>query len=285
MEDVRNPVVAGTFYEKEPDRLRVQIEWCFKHPIGPGELPKKLNGSTRLSTGYISPHAGYVYSGPVAAHVFYNMSQEKQPETIIIIGPNHTGMGAPIALAPWKEWKTPLGKIKVDLHLRDLIIKKSTIIMPDYEAHSYEHSIEVQLPFIQYLYGDSVKILPIVAMDQSLESAQRVAEELIGFLDETGRDAIVIASTDFNHYEPHDVTVRKDRQAIQAIKSLEPSKFYQTIIEENVSVCGPFGVMVLMFMHKKRGGKPPILLKHATSGETGGDKSYTVGYVSAVFPL
>jgi len=285
VEGVREPAVAGSFYEATRERLLAQLKWCFEHPLGPGALEKRGELGTRASTGFIAPHAGYMYSGPVAAHVYYKLAQEKPPETIVLVGPNHTGMGAPISLAPWKAWRTPLGLVRVDTELRDLIIKKSKVIMPDYEAHIFEHCLEVQLPFIQYALGEEVKILPIVAFDQSLEAAIATAEELLALAEELGRDYVVIASTDFNHYEPHKITCEKDEKALRAIESLDPKEFYKVVTKENVSVCGPFAVAVLVHIHKKRSGKKPILLKHATSGDVSGDKRYTVGYASVEFPL
>ncbi len=281
---VRNAVAAGLFYEGSRERLIKQIEWCFLHELGPGRLPEKTNGSSRSSIGYISPHAGYMYSGPIAAHTYFNLSLERKPETIIIIGPNHTGLGKPVSLAPWREWETPLGRITVDVELRNHLARHSRVIQLDYAAHLYEHSIEVQIPFIHYIYGGDVKILAIAALDQRPSTAEAVANDLLYSIEELGRDAVIIASTDMTHYEPHEDAVRKDMIAFKAIESLEVKELYKVINLHGISMCGPLGVMVLMHIARKIGGKKPKILKYATSGDITGDKSAVVGYLSAVFP-
>lgn len=285
MEDIRRPAVAGYFYEADASQLRRRIEWCFRHRIGPGLLPERSGEGERESIGYVVPHAGYVYSGPVAAHAYYALSREKRPETIILIGPNHTGAGPPVSLAPWRKWRTPLGIMEVDVELRDYLVKRGGVIVPDYEAHLFEHSLEVQLPFIQYVYGEEVKILPIVALEQTPSVAEAVVAELEEAVEALGRDAVILASTDFNHYDPHDVTFRKDMRAIEAMESLDVEEFYRVVMREDVSVCGPLGVMVLMLLARRRRGGRPEILAHATSGDTSGDLSHTVGYVAAKFPL
>ncbi len=281
---VRHAVAAGLFYEKDPKKLREQIKNCFLHPLGPGRLPEATDGSSRSSIGYLSPHAGYMYSGPIAAHTYLSLSLEKKPETIIIIGPNHTGLGKPLSLAPWREWETPLGRLKVDIELRNYLMRESRILYPEYAAHLYEHSIEVQLPFIQFVYGNDVRILAIAAMDQRPQTAIALAEELIEALDRLGKDAVIIASTDMSHYEPHEIAVEKDMRAFKAMRTLDPDKLYKVIIENNISMCGPLGAMVLMHMARRLGGKEPEILRYATSGDVTGDKSAVVGYLSAVFP-
>ncbi len=281
----RDPVAAGLFYENNPNRLLEQIRQLFLHPLGPGKLPERKDNGKRDSIGYMAPHAGYIYSGPVAAHTYYRLSLEKTPDTIIIIGPNHTGIGPAVSMAPWKEWETPLGKIQVDTELRDYFVRKSRLLYPEYSAHLYEHSIEVQLPFIQYVYKDKVKILPISVLNQMPKIAERLAEELLEAIEELGKDAIIIASTDMTHYEPHDIAVKKDLDTFEIIKTLDHEQLFRFITENNVSMCGPLGVMVLMIIAKKNGGPTPELLKYATSGEITGDKEAVVGYLSARFPL
>ncbi len=280
----RHPVAAGMFYENRRESLLEQIRSLFLHPIGPGKLPQE-GGKSRESIGYISPHAGYIYSGPVAAHTYYWLSRERKPETIIIIGPNHTGLGPAVSMAPWREWETPLGKIPVDTELRDFLARKSTLIYPEYSAHLYEHSIEVQLPFIQYIYGSEVKILPIAVLNQIPPIAEKLAVELDEALEKLGRDAVIIASTDMTHYEPHEKAVEKDMGAFERIRTLDHKSLFEYLIKNNVSMCGPLGVMVLMIEAKRKGAGEPQLLKYATSGEITGDKDAVVGYLSARFPL
>lgn len=284
---VRRPVVAGAFYSDDPTSLIHEIEWSFLHPVGPGRLPEPKESDERLSLGYVSPHAGFIYSGPIAAHVYYHLSLERAPETIILIGTNHTGLGEDVSLAPWKAWETPLGKIDVDIELRDYIIKNATLIKPDYLAHIEEHSVEVQLPFVQYIYRKAEKkprILPIVVMDHRPKVMMNLAKELFEAMDALSRDSVVIASTDLNHYESHEATLKKDEKIINAMVELDPDKLYNAVFREGVSMCGPGGVIALIYMAKERTQKSPKVLKHGTSGDTSGNKRHTVGYLAAVFP-
>lgn len=282
---VRPPAVAGFFYEADPHELVSRIEWSFTHPAGPGRLPLKTPGSRRSSLGYIVPHAGYIYSGPVAAHSYLRLSEESKPDTIILIGPNHTGLGEPVSIAPWKHWKTPLGRVKVDWGMVEHIVKNSNIIMPSYDAHLNEHSLEVQLPFLQYIYGEDMPdIVPIVAYDQRPETAIAIIEDVTQAAESLGRDITILASTDLNHYDPHEITIEKDNAAIEAMKRLDPYEFYRTITIKQVTVCGPVGVMGLMHLAAKARSSPPVILKHATSGDTSGDRASVVGYLAAQFP-
>ena len=284
---VRKPVVSGLFYSDNPSSLIKEIEWSFHHHVGPGVLPSTSEGLQRLSLGYVSPHAGYVYSGPIAAHVYYRLSLEKTPDTIVIIGTNHSGLGEEVSLAPWKEWETPLGKLAVDVEARDYIIRNASIIKPDYLAHIEEHSVEVQLPFIQYIYmrrDKKPRILPIVVMDHRPKTMRGMAREIIETMKELGRDFVIIASTDLNHYDSHEVTIRKDEKVINAILNLDEEKLYEAVFREGVSMCGPGGVIALIVIAKDLNTGRPIVLKHATSGDTSGDTAHTVGYLAAMFP-
>lgn len=284
---VRRPVVSGVFYSNDSSSLIKEIEWSFLHPLGPNKLPDLQFQEERISLGYVSPHAGYMYSGPIAAHVYYNLSLEKPPDTIILIGTNHTGLGTDVSLAPWRQWETPIGKIDVDVEVRDYIIKNGSIIKPDYLAHIEEHSVEVQVPFIQYVYKDRKKkprILPIVVMDHRPEKMLAMTRELLEALSHFGRDFTVIASTDLNHYDPHEVTMNKDEKVIRAILDLDEKRLYNIVFREGVSMCGPGGVISLILMAKELTGKRPIVLKHATSGDVSGEKRHTVGYLAALFP-
>lgn len=281
----REPVAAGTFYELRKSSLEEQIRGSYLHNLGPGEVPRQEFGKERLSIGFISPHAGYIYSGPIAAHTYYNLSKEKKPDTIIIIGPNHTGLGPSVSIAPWKFWRTPLGRIQVDEELRDYIIANSKAIIPEFSAHLYEHSVEVQIPFLQHIYGSAVKILPLVMKEQSPRVAEAVARDLLEGIRKLGRDAVLIASTDMSHYEPYDEAIRKDLAAYKKIEEGDPVKFFEFIVKEDISMCGPGGVMVIMHMQRELSGGRAKLLKYATSGDITGDKEAVVGYLSARFPL
>lgn len=280
---VRLPVVAGYFYPSEPEKLRELIEHSFKHPLGPGELPQVSSTRRKDALGYVAPHAGYIYSGPIAAHVYYNLALDGKPETIIIIGTNHTGLGSLVSVYPAGKWITPLGELEVDAELARDIVNNSDLAELDTYAHVEEHSVEVQLPFIQYLFGNNVKIVPIVLGLHTPDVARDLSKAIYESLQTTGRDTIIIASSDFNHYDPHDITVAKDKKALDRILALDTDGLYKVILEEHVTICGPGGIMTLIELVKLYGKGEAKLLKYATSGDVSGDKSAVVGYAAIRF--
>ncbi len=283
--EVRSPVVAGTFYPEDPDTLKKAIEESFLHTIGPGKLPEVSTTRKRESSGYVVPHAGYIYSGPVAAHSYYRIASEGCPDTFIIIGPNHTGYGALVSVYPGGKWSTPLGLVSVDEELARNIISNSSYAELDVGAHVDEHSIEVQLPFLQYLFGERFMIVPIVLALQTPDVARDLAKAIHDAATHLGRDVVVLASSDFTHYEPHDIAMEKDLKAIGMIEKLDTNGFYNVLRELNVSACGPGGIMVAIEYTKLLYGEKARakLLKYATSGDTSGYKDAVVGYASIRF--
>jgi AmmeMemoRadiSam system protein B len=282
LSSIRRPVVAGYFYPSRREDLIKLIEWSFRHKLGPGEPPSPVNRGEHLSLGYVVPHAGYMYSGPVAAHAYYDLARDGVPQTVIILGTNHTGLGEPVSVYPEGRWETPLGYLEVDSELGKSVTKYSEIASLDRDAHLEEHSIEVQLPFLQYIFADKVRILPIVVGIHTPDVAGDLADSILKASSELGRDVVVLASSDFNHYEPHEVTVKKDEAAISKILELDTQGFYRAIIERNISICGPGGIMTLIEVAKRLQGKP-ALLKYATSGDVSGNKAAVVGYASIKF--
>jgi len=276
----RLPAVAGMFYEADAEALKAQIEWAFRHPLGPGSLPTVSNERQPLSKGFVVPHAGYMYSGPIAANSYFQIAAEGPAETYVIIGPNHTGLGEIVSVYPSGVWVTPLGEVEVDTELARTIISASSFAAPDEKAHLYEHSVEVQVPFLQYLFGDRFRIVPIVVYEQTPEIAEDLGKAILEAAEKIGRDIVVIASSDFTHYEPHDVAVAKDKLAIEAILELDPLKLYQTIQKYSISMCGPGPVMAMLYYAREAGASSAKLLRYATSGDVAGDKSSVVGYAS-----
>jgi len=157
---IRRPVQAGSFYSGTAESLKKQIEECFQHKLGPGKNPTVQKGPRNI-VGLVCPHAGYMYSGPVAAHSYYNLAIDGKPDTVVIFGPNHTGEGSGLAVVKEGAWRTPLGDVQIDEAVAHEILRKSKIIDVDDSAHAHEHSIEVQLPFLQYLYNAAFKFVPI----------------------------------------------------------------------------------------------------------------------------
>ncbi len=273
---VRKPCVAGAFYEARPEALRKQIEWCFLHDLGPGKLPEAEAADLELF-GLISPHAGYVYSGPVAAHAYYLLSRAERPETVIIVGPNHSGLGAPVAIVDSGEWETPLGRVPVDSECASLILEVSGVVEVDDSAHKYEHSIEVQLPFLQYVLG-GFKLVPIAMLLQNYQVSRALGRALAEAANRF--KALVIATTDFTHYEPQSAAEEKDRAAISEILKLDARGLYDVVVEKDISMCGYGPVMALIEAARAADCAKAELLKYATSGHVTGDTSSVVGYAS-----
>jgi MEMO1 family protein len=277
---IRKPAVAGLFYELDPDSLREQIEWCFKHELGPGNIP--VMGSKRDIKGVITPHAGYVYSGPVAAHAYHEIAEDGFPDTFIILCPNHTGLGSGVSTMNSGSWETPLGLADIDGEFADLMIEHSGIIDSNPTAHQKEHSAEVQLPFLQYLNPD-FQFVPVTMWMHDIETSKEIGNSIAKTASELGRDVVVIASTDFTHYQPQIVAQNQDMQVIDAIKAMDENLMMNRVAELNVSMCGYGPVAATMIATKKMGATNCEMLKYATSGDTTGDKSSVVAYASGVF--
>ncbi|GAB6148677.1 AmmeMemoRadiSam system protein B [Stetteria hydrogenophila] len=281
---VRRPAVAGSFYPADRGELVRLIEWAFTHRLGPGEIPEASPTRVKASIGFVAPHAGYMYSGPVAAHVYHALAREGRPEAVVVAGPNHTGMGAFLSVYPGGYWETPLGEVEVDSDLVKALVERSRYLEPDEDAHLYEHSVEVQVPFLQYIFKDPPKLVPIVFRDQSLEVAMDLARAVKAVQDELGVDLVFIASSDFTHYDPHDVAVKKDSAALEAIKRLDPEALYAVIEKYNVTMCGPGPVATLLYLARLHGASQAVVLKYATSGDVTGEKSWVVGYAAVRVP-
>jgi len=278
---IRHPTQAGTFYASSQQSLRTQIEECFKHELGPGALPKVADKSLQRIVGLVSPHAGYVYSGPVAAHGYHRLAGDGKPDVVVLFGPNHTGSGSALAVMREGVWRTPLGDVEIDTATADLISRASEIIDVDDSAHAFEHSIEVQLPFLQFLYGSAFRFVPICFLMQDLQSSREVGSAVAKALE--GKNAVVIASTDMTHYEPQRMAEKKDRAAIEGVLKLDEEGLYSTIEAQRMSMCGYGPTIAAITAAKALGAKKAELLCYKTSGDIVGDYSAVVGYASLVF--
>lgn len=274
---IRTPAVAGMFYPDEKNKLKKSIHDCFLHKLGPGKIPP--SSINRKIFGAICPHAGYMYSGPVACHSFYAISS-RIPELFIIVGPNHWGIGRDLATMNDCKWRTPLGDVEVDSETAEEISKASDIIDVDFFSHTREHSIEVQLPMIQELAGD-VKIVPISTINQSKDTADVVGLAMADFAEK--RSTVIIGSSDFTHYEPHELACEQDKALIEPILKLDVDEFYNVLEKRKVTACGYGAIASTMTACKKLGATRGELLKYATSGDVTGDMSSVVGYGSIVF--
>jgi AmmeMemoRadiSam system protein B len=274
---IRRPAIAGTFYSHDPLTLKGQIEECFTSPIGPGRLPSPSPKEGKRIIALISPHAGYIYSGGVAAHGYLSLAESHRPDLIVLLGPNHTGMGSGVSLMASGTWETPLGRVEIDEDAAREIHSLSEIIDLDDSAHLREHSLEVQLPFLQYIMG-GFKIVPIGMMMQDLSTSREVGRAIGEAVE--GRNALIIASTDFTHYESQSIAEKKDGRVIDAILSLDEEKVIDTVYRFNVSMCGYGPVAAAITAAKVLGAGRASLLKYATSGDVTGDRYQVVGYAS-----
>src|SRR3990170_65759 len=272
---LRHPAVAGHFYHGSAEALRKQV----REFIIPDAKRVK-------AFGVLSPHAGFLYSGSVAGAVY---SGVELPDTFVLIGPNHTGLGAPISLMARGQWETPLGTVTIDEPLAAAILSKSSRIHEDTLAHIREHSLEVQLPFIQY-FKEKFTIVPIQMLDVRLESCLEVGRAIAGAIAECGmRNAeskgsgvLIIASSDMSHYESAETAKEKDHKAIHHILDLDPESLYRTARDSGISMCG-FGPAVAMLSAcKALGATRAELIKYANSGEVSGDFKQVVGYAGIV---
>ena len=269
---MRFPTVAGQFYAGNAEALEKQIKDCFLSPIGPGDLPTLNKNGPRKIKGIVSPHAGFMFSGPVAAHGFKALAEDGFPEVFVIIGPNHTGMGKSIGMTD-QDFQTPFGRIETDKELAARI--KGGVIDMDIASHRHEHSLEVQLPFIQFFQKES-RFVPITMMLQDIRSAVEVGKRIREAID--GMDAVIIASSDFSHYVSPAIAHEKDMLAIDKILDLDMKGFYSTITKHRISACG-YGPIIAMMEAVQ--GTEAELLKYATSGDVT-PMAEVVGYASIV---
>jgi AmmeMemoRadiSam system protein B len=270
------------FYPDSPRELKGLVDQSFRNQrFGPGRAPPS-NGKRRIY-GIISPHAGYVYSGAVAANGFYEISSIDFKD-VVMVGPNHYGIGSWVACMKEGEWETPLGEVSVNSELaKEISTRSSTLDFDDF-AHSRDHCLEVQLPFLQYI-KDDFRIVPIVLVSQRSDTAYDLGNAISETIVEkdTTNSTLLVASSDFTHYEPNDEAHRKDGELIKAILALDVSKFYTVLERLDVTACGYGAIATVMVAVKNLGATRGELLKYATSGDVTGDTSAVVGYSSIVF--
>ena len=282
---LRYPIAAGSFYPSDRRELLHEIESCFLHSLGPRALPAKNNCQSMdpRVVGFVVPHAGYRYSGPIAAHAYFKLASYGAPLTAVIVGPNHSGLGSPVAIMTEGSWLTPLGPVEVDKELALKIARSSSYLDIDSRAFEYEHSIEVQLPFLQYIFeACTPRIVPIAIGLQHLEIVKDLCQSLASVLIEV-RNVVIISTSDWTHYEPYEVAYRKDRRALEFVEALDYEGLLRYYEEENLTACGIAPVAIAMCVAKELGCKKGKVLAYATSGDITGDRSAVVGYASVEF--
>ena len=274
---IREPVVAGQFYPDTKKDLKQMINDCFKHKFGP--RTKNIQSNEKIF-GVVSPHAGYVYSGPTACHSYKSISN-LNPELVIIIGPNHFGVGKNAATMTDAKWLTPLGTVEVDSEAAKQVSEISKIIEIDNYSHSQDHSLEVQIPMLQTIFSNEFKILPIILLSQDLETANDVGNAVSEIV--KNKNAIIVASSDLTHYEENSFAHSQDKALIEPILELNVERFYQVLLEKRVTACGYGAMASTMIACKNLGATKGKLLSYTTSGDISGDKSSVVGYGSIKF--
>ncbi|MFW6383843.1 MAG: AmmeMemoRadiSam system protein B [Halodesulfurarchaeum sp.] len=277
MSDVREPAVAGQFYAGTATELRDQIERAFSHPMGPGGL-QASDPDASIPRGLVSPHAGYPYSGPVAAHGFDRLHVGGRPEAAVIVGPNHSGRGEPLAISAVDAWETPMGRVPIADDLRSALTSVDGIAI-DEATHAAEHSLEVQVPFLQYLFADPVPIVPIVLTHQDRRRVETLSTALADLQSEH-EDIVVIASTDLTHYEPASRARERDEPIRRAIRDLDADAVMEAAAAGH-TMCGAAPTAAMLEAAAAGGASVGAVLQYGTSGDTAGGSDSVVGYVAA----
>ncbi|MEA2162422.1 MAG: hypothetical protein QOK37_549 [Thermoanaerobaculia bacterium] len=267
---IRPPAVAGTFYEGTRERLAAQVDACFAENLR-SETKERFIGA-------VVPHAGLMYSGHVAA-AFYEAAD--LPRRFIILCPNHTGFGHFAAINRDGQWRTPLGDVPIDTPLADALMQQSALLTDDARAHAREHSLEVQLPFLQQLLGDFT-FVPICLGANRYDYCEEIGKAIATVVASAGEPVGILASSDLNHYEDQKTTMRKDQMAIDEVLALDPRELWRVVEEHDISMCGFIPTTAMLIAANKLGAKDARLIKHATSGDINGDYAHVVGYASII---
>jgi hypothetical protein len=264
---VRPPAVAGSFYDARADRLTRDV----RAHLAPDAVAAPAFGA-------IVPHAGYVYSGPVAGAVYARL---RMPAAVIILCPNHTGRGAPAALDPSDLWRTPLGDVPVNRRLAARLLALAPSLVEDAEAHRREHSLEVQLPFLQ-IVRPGLSLVPVSIGEPSLTLCREIGEALARLAAEEEEAPLLLASSDMNHYESRDIGHRKDDRALAQIAALDPEGLFRTVRAEAISMCGFLPATALLFAARGAGVAAARVVARRDSGDETRDTASVVGYAGVI---
>ena len=261
---VRQPAVAGKFYTHDPQQLREEL----RSLVPQGESARVI--------GIIAPHAGYVYSGKLAGRVF---GEVRVPDTVLLICPNHTGLGAPAALSPPGDWLTPLGPVPVNDRLSQLLLQHAPLIREDAAAHRLEHAIEVQLPFLQYR-NPKLSIAALCLSLPDFASLAAIGAGIARAVSEYGEEVLLVASSDMNHYESAAVAKHKDQLALAEIAALNPEGLLTVCRAQGITMCGAIPATAMLVAAKLLGASSSRLIDYTSSGETNGDFERVVAYAA-----
>jgi AmmeMemoRadiSam system protein B len=268
---VRPPAVAGTFYPGSAGRLQRDVDDLLEKAS-----PLPVGGSVY---GLVSPHAGYVYSGFTAAHA-YKAVNGMSFDSVIVVGPSHQEYFEGISVYPGEGFRTPLGTIPIDNDLRAQLIEKNKRIFLSPSGHRAEHSVEVQLPFLQRVLG-SFSFVPIAMGDQTLELCEILADAIASAV--KGRNVLLVASSDLSHYHPYDEAIFLDRQVIEIVEAFDPLRLMDKLDHRQLEACGGGPIVAVMLAVRKLGATTSRVLHYCNSGDITGDRGGVVGYLSAAF--
>jgi AmmeMemoRadiSam system protein B len=263
----RHAAVAGQFYLGDGKGLTDHVQSLLVRGVEKEEVKAA-----------VCPHAGLMYSGPVAGAVY---SRIEFPDTFVLVGPNHTGLGSPISIMSKGAWEIPTGDVEIDEKLASSIRKRAPLVAEDPSAHMLEHSLEVQLPFIRHL-SETVKIVPISVLHSTLEELRAVGEGIAIAVGEAGYRVALVASTDMSHFVPDGEARRKDHLAIEKVLALDPDGLYSVVRGEDISMCGVLPTVIVLSAALKLGAREARLVKYTTSAEVSGDYQSVVGYAGVV---
>lgn len=268
-EDIlRDPAVAGQFYPGRADELEKTVSGYLLSETPPQKV-----------IGAVMPHAGFIYSGAVAGETAASMVI---PRTVIVLGPNHTGMGPAVSVFPGGSWRMPFGEVTVNQDLVEKILQRCELAHPDQLAHLREHSIEVQLPFLRYARGDEVDFVPIMVSRLGKDECRMIGKALADVIGDSEEEILLVASSDMTHYESHQSAKAKDSEAISKILDLDPDGLMDTVASRQISMCGIFPTTIMLHTAMALGATSARLVKYATSGEVSGDYEKVVGYAGII---
>lgn len=279
---IRKPCVSGLFYEADTQLLENNLKNIFNSTK---QVISKESNKKRETYAAIVPHAGYVYSGKTASYAFAKIAEDTLPDTIIIVGPNHTGYGDSISLTTNEVWKTPLGNIEIDTEFNNELEKIDSNVTFSQIAHIKEHSIEVELPFLQYISKikeDTFKLVPIVITQQEKDICIQLAKSIYEVSKKLNRDCIIIASTDLTHYEPSQIAKNKDERILKSIEDMDIESLINNINKYQISMCGYGPTITAISYSKLVNANTPLILNYSNSGDAFGDYESVVGYTSAI---
>lgn len=263
---IRRPAVADRFYPGDPGILARDIAEMTPVPT-----------KDQKAHAVVSPHAGYMYSGAVAGETF---ARVHVPETVIILGPNHHGQGDPVALSTI-IWQMPMGLVPIDTAIAEALLNTSSAITIDETAHKFEHSLEVQVPFLQ-ARQKNLSIVPLVVSHISFPLCQEVGAALAKVIANAGKEVLIVASSDMTHYEPREAADKKDHYALKKLADMDPSILYRSIIDHRISMCGIIPVTIALIAAKALGATKTELVRYTDSGAVSGDTNQVVGYAGVI---